>query len=168
MRRSERQVNDPAEIRDILDNARLLFIAFHDEPAPLVLPQFFGHEQGRIYVHGAPRGARIDLLAARAEVGFAAVAEAQVVAGKAACDFTARARSVVGTARARIVDNEKEKRHGLDLMMNHYAGTGERFTYRVETLARTCVVALEIITIMGKRIGGPPPQSGGQALPTGT
>lgn len=157
MRRPERQVTDPEQIRGILDRARVLFLALHDEPAPYVVPLFFGHEDGRLYVHSALSGTKVDLLRVDPRVGFSAAADLLIVEGKDACSFTARGESVAGSARARVVETEEERLHGLDLIMRHYTtpGAGDRFSYRPTSLSRMCVIALEIITILGKRIGEP-------------
>ena len=157
MRRRERQVTDPGEIRRILEQSPVVFLALHDEPAPYILPLFFGHEEGRLYVHCARTGTKLDLLARRPQVGFSAVAAHAIVEGQGPCDFTAHAESVVGTAEARVVDDQAERLHGLDLIMRHYAPDRSRegWRYRLGPLGRTNVLALEILTIIGKGIGKP-------------
>jgi len=62
--------------------------------------------------------------------------------------------SVVGTGRARIVDEEEERRRGLDAIMRHYPAAGASPpVYRAESLARTCVIAIHIDTLHGKSVG---------------
>jgi len=154
MRRRNRQVTDPQDIARILELSTVIFVALHDEPAPYVVPLFFGHEPGKLYVHSALMGTKIELLRSDPRIGFSTVAEARIVDGKDACDFTARAESVAGTGAARIVDDEKEKMHGLDLIMRHYAPnrSANDFRYRPETLSRTCVIAIDVEQMTAKRI----------------
>ena len=116
---------------------------------------FFGHEEGTLYVHSASRGAKIDLLRADARVGFTAVAGVQIVEGETACDFSVRSQSVVGSGIARILRDEAEKRHGLDLIMRHYAArvSADGFAYKPSSLSQTSVIAVEIHDIMGRRLG---------------
>jgi hypothetical protein len=153
MRRADRSVTDVEEIARILDQCTVVFLSFNDAPAPYVVPLFFGHEPGRLYVHCAPVGTKIDLLRADPRVGFSAVAAAQMVEGEGACDFTARAQSIAGAGTARIVDDETEKWHGLDLIMCHYAPRGEQgFNYKPASLSRTAVIAIEIQAMTAKRI----------------
>jgi nitroimidazol reductase NimA-like FMN-containing flavoprotein (pyridoxamine 5'-phosphate oxidase superfamily) len=148
-------VTDQREITRVLDQCSTLFLSFHDDPAPYVVPVFFGHEPGRLYVHGGKKGTKIDLMDAHAEVGFSAATTAQIVEGKDACAFTARASSVAGTGVARLVEEEEERLHGLNLIMSHYApgGTAEGFSYRDASLSRTSVIAVDIMTVTAKRIG---------------
>ena len=150
-------MTDPGDLQRILHSAQILFLAFQDDPAPYLIPVFFGHEEGKLYVHCARWGTKIDLLGAHPQVGFSAVADVQIVPAEAACDFTAHAESVVGTATASVVEEEAERAHGLDLIMRHYApaATAAGLRYAPAALHRTQVIALTIVEIMGKRIGGP-------------
>jgi len=84
-------------------------------------------------------------------VGFSAHADYALVRGDAACDCGVRASSVAGTGVARLVTDEREKLRGLDAIMRHY-GEG-RPAYRQETLARTCLIAIAVRTVRGKRLG---------------
>jgi uncharacterized protein len=155
MRRAEREITDPAALDDVLREAHILFLGLRAEPAPYVLPVCFAHERRTLYVHSAMAGTKIDLIAAHPVVGFSACAELVVVPGAAACDFTARVRSVIGTGRARIVSDPEERARGLSAIMRHYASgpAAERPVYKPETLERTCVIAIRIETLRGKRIG---------------
>ncbi len=149
----ERIVTDPIEITRVLDQCSTLFLSFHNDPAPYVIPVFFGHEPGRLYVHCAKKGTKLDLLGARAHVGFSAATTEQIIEGKDACAFTARAESVAGTGVARVVEDDEERRHGLNLIMHHYAGSGQAFSYREASLSRTHVIAVDIAQMTAKRIG---------------
>jgi hypothetical protein len=83
-------------------------------------------------------------------VGFSAVADAEVVPGAAACDFTAHGRSVVGRGTARIVADPDERRRGLDALMRH---CGMRQPdYRADSLALSCVVKIDVEELRGKRL----------------
>jgi len=161
MRRAEREVLDPAALERILQGARVLFLAFSDQPAPCVLPVCFGYESGVIYVHSARAGTKMDLMARQPMVGFSATTEMRVVTGDTPCRFSARAESVVGTGKAEILTEETDRRRGLDLIMRHYdtGGTpateaeGARPAYEPASFARTCIIAIRVQTMRGKRLG---------------
>jgi hypothetical protein len=153
MRRAEREITDPRELDDILAEARVLYLGLRDEPAPYVLPVCFGHEQGTLYVHSAPAGAKIDLILADPAVGFSASTEMTVQPAPTPCGFTSRARSVVGTGRARIVEDDAERKRGLDAIMRHYADSASAHRYAPGPLSRTCVIAIRVESICGKRTG---------------
>ena len=53
---------------------------------------------------------------------------------------------------ARVVEDEEERRRGLDVIMRHY-GVGGPFVYNPGSLARTSVIAIQIDTLHGKSAG---------------
>ena len=158
MRRAERELVDPAALDGILQSSQILFLALRDEPAPYVLPVCFGYENGVFYIHSARAGTKIDLISRDPMVGFSASTEMRVIPGDAPCRFTSQAESVVGTGTAEMLAGEVDRRHGLDLIMRHYAGHSARGTvasapYEPGSLARTCVIAVRVLTMRGKRTG---------------
>ena len=155
MRRAEREITDPALLSEVLEKATVLFLALQESPAPYIVPVCFGHENGTLYVHSAAAGKKIELLRANPLLGFSAYTDMTVIPGPFACDFTSRAQSVIGTGRGRIVENDQERTHGLDVIMRHYA-TGPvsaHPVYRAASLARTCVFAISILSLRGKKTG---------------
>ena len=151
MRRAEREIVERAEMEAVFSRADVLSLALCDEPAPYVIPVSFGYEEGTLYVHSAPRGSKLDLIARDPHVGFSAHADYALVRGDAACDFAVRASSVVGTGIARVVTDEREKLRGLNAIMRHYGES--RPVYGQETLARTCLVAIAVQSMRAKRFG---------------
>ena len=156
-------ITDPAALRQILQEATILYLALHAEPAPYVVPVCFGVQGDLLYLHGGTSGRKLELLRADPRVGFSACTEVAIRRGTDACAFTASARSVVGTGRARIVEDEGERMRGLDAIMRHYhpgweaaragdEGSG-RARYRGGPLSRTCVIAVHVETLSGKRTG---------------
>jgi len=150
MRRAEREITDAAGIDDVLCRATVLCLALRDEPAPYVIPVSFGWEGDTLYVHSAPTGTKIDLIAADGRVGFSAWVDDALVSGAAACDWGARGASVSGTGRARLVTDPGEKLRGLDAIMRHYGQ--DRPVYRPDVLARTALVAITVDAVTGKRV----------------
>ncbi len=141
-----------AQAEEILDKARYLVLGIGDEPAPHVVPLFYGQEQGRLYFHCARRGTKLDLLRARPRVSFVAAEEPEIRPGESACRFSARCRSVMGRGVARIVSDDAERIRGLDAIMRHYAASTDP-RYSPDDLARTLVVCIDVEEIHARRIG---------------
>ena len=150
MRTVKKEITDRAGLEEVLQRAEVLYLALHDEPAPYVLPLSYGYADGAIWFHCAREGKKLDLIRRDPRVGFAVVADARLVAGPAACDFTATGSSVVGRGTARVVTDPVERRRGLDALMRH-CGV-ERPEYRPESLTRACVVRIDVEELRGKRL----------------
>ena len=153
LRRAATEITDPGAIEKIFRDAKLLFLALADEPAPYVLPVCFGFEEGTLYVHSAKEGTKIDLIHAHPSVGFSASTDMSVIPGRAACGFSCSAYSVAGTGTARILEEDEERVRGLDAIMRHYSDSPEKPSYVQGSLSRTCVIAVRIDSLCGKRIG---------------
>ncbi len=151
MRRARCEVTDTAGIDAVLARATVLCLALHDQPAPYAIPVNFGWDGTTLYVHSAPRGTKVDLLAADARVGFCAWTGDGIVAGTTACDWGARGESVSGTGTARLVTDPAEKLRGLDAIMRHYGE--DRPVYTPGVLDRTAVIAIAVESLRGKRLG---------------
>jgi hypothetical protein len=146
-----KEITDPLEREEVFSKATHLFLAMADEPAPYLVPLFYGYEEGTLYIHCARKGRKLDLLRGNPRVGFALAQEPSIVGGETACAFSARSRSIIGHGEAREVSDDEERRKGLDAIMRHY---DERTPmYEEKSLARTCVLAVDIKEVRGKRIG---------------
>lgn len=150
MRSSRREITERAELEQVLAKAEVLFLALHDTPAPYVIPLTFAYEDGAFWFHCAREGTKLDLIRRDPRVGFSAVADARIVPGAAACDFTATGRSVVGRGTARIVTDPDGRRRGLDALMRRHGM--ERPGYRPGPLDRACVVRIDVEELRGKRL----------------
>jgi hypothetical protein len=151
MRRADKEIKNPEELAAALSRARYLCLGIADMTAPYIVPLFFGYEQGRIYIHCARDGRKLDLIREHPRVGFAAVEEPEIVEGDSPCDFSARSQSVIGHGIARVVEEEGERKLGLDAIMRHYsAGTP---VYSPQSLKKTRLISIDIEEMRGKRIG---------------
>jgi uncharacterized protein len=151
MRRSEKEITDPAELDEVLQAARTLVLGICGAAEPYLVPLSYGWAGRTIYLHCAPAGRKLELLAANPRVSFAAVEEPVIVSAAEACGWSARARSVVGTGTVRRVEDEAERTRGLAAVMRHYS-PGE-WSLSPAVLARTVVLALDVDAMTGKRTG---------------
>lgn len=150
MRRAQREIGDPAELEEVLARADVVCLALRDDPAPYIVPLAFGYENGALWFHCSLEGTKLELLRRDPRVGFCAVADARIASGPAACDFSASGSSVVGRGTARVVTDPGERRRGLDALMRHYGMPAP--AYREESIARTCVVRVDVEELRGKRL----------------
>lgn len=151
MRKAQREIKDPKEIRAILAEAQVCRIGMCDGREPYVVPMNYGLGEGCLYLHCAREGRKIDILKANDRVCFEVDLLRQIKQAATGCGWTARFESVIGTGRAVFVEDLEEKRRGLDRIMVHYAGEAGPFDYPPENLERTLVIRIDIESLTGKR-----------------
>lgn len=145
MRRADREVTDPQEIRRIIDAAHVINVAYRDDEGLTVVPVDFGYEwheplgngadagacgtpSGLVfYMHSSPIGRKADALRAAGpiglEVSFDLIADgSETIPGRTLCSWGRAYASLVGTGTAFIVSDAQEAARGMSLLMAHEAG----------------------------------------------
>jgi nitroimidazol reductase NimA-like FMN-containing flavoprotein (pyridoxamine 5'-phosphate oxidase superfamily) len=149
MRRREREIQDEQVIRDILEKGLVCRLGLCDGQQPYIVPMSYGYRDRRIYFHCAREGRKIDILKSNDRVCIEVDIDARVIPGEAPCRWTAKYKSVIGFGRARIIDDEKEKKAGLDVIMAHYGGSGG--DYDEKSLQRTSLIEVVLESMTGKQ-----------------
>lgn len=146
MRREDHRMPQ-GECDALLRRAQVVRLGLVDEDGPYVVPVNYGYDGARIYVHGPRAGRRIAAVGEGARVCFE-VDEGEVLPADRPCAYTSRFRSVIGWGYARLLEDEAEKLHGLDVIMRHYGSTGAGIP--PEKCAVTSVLEISVETLDGK------------------
>lgn len=149
MRRVEREITDPEELDQILQQASLLHLGLHDGPEVYVVPLNYGYRAGALYLHSALEGRKIECLKRDPEVCFTIIAEQTVVPAAKPCGWSLRFRSIIGWGTARFLTTVEEKRAGLEVFMDQFT-TGPH-ELPDEAVANTAVIRIDIKRLTGKR-----------------
>lgn len=135
MTRRERQVTDENHIRHILESARILHLGMVDGDKPYVVPMNYGYvlENGKLtlYLHGARRGRKLDVLRKNPNVFFEMECDVQPFTNEVACKYGMAYSSLMGSGKAVIVENVAEKQHSLTTLMQTQAGKAFTFTEKL-------------------------------------
>ena len=127
----EREVTDPGEILEILNKSRVVHLAMVDGDEPYLVPLNYGYtmEDGKLtlYVHGAVKGRKIDVLQANPKVFFSIECDVQPFEGPVACRYGTTYASLMGAGKAEILTDVEEKKAGLSVLMK--TQTGKDFTF---------------------------------------
>lgn len=151
MRRKDKEIKDPAALEEILRKALICRIALCDGDEPYLVPVNFGYEPGRVYVHSALEGRKIDLLRKSGRVCFEVESDVEVLPGASPCDWSMRYRTVIGRGRARILIEPEAKRRGLEAILSrHMEGT---IDLPERALERVAIIEIEIESMTGKSSG---------------
>lgn len=150
MRRSDRAVQTPREVLDILDRCDTVRVGLRGENYPYVVPLSFGWEEIDervfIYVHGATAGLRHELLKSDRRV----CVEADRFGGYVQTEhgISCNYESVIGFGRAEAVAGE-DAMHGLEIILKHCGFEGYRCPQPVEQ--HTSVWRITLSQLTGKR-----------------
>ena len=146
MTRRERQVTDMNEIIRILDTAKVLHLGLVDGDEPYVVPMNYGYimenEKLTNYLHGAPRGRKIDLIRKNPKIFFEADCDITPFEGDVACRYGITYSSIMGRGTATIIDDIDEKREALTFLMK--TQTDKDFVFDEKIVNIVSVIKLDI------------------------
>ena len=140
-------IRDVKEIEEIIRKSISCRFGFIDGDEPFVTPAPFGYENNTFYFHGALDDRKIEIVRKNSKVCFEMTIDVDLLRGANgfACSWMMGYRRILGTGRAFILGSDKDKIHGLDLIVAHYAEG--KFIYPQEKIDTCEVVKVEIKTI---------------------
>lgn len=147
MTRRERQVTDINEIIKILDKSKVVHLGMVDGDEPYVVPMNYGYtmEDGKLtlYLHGAKRGRKLDLIRTNPKVFFEMCCDIVPFEGDVACKYGITYASVMGRGIAEIVEDVEEKKFALSVLMKTQTGKDFKFEDKMTSI----VTVIKINTV---------------------
>ena len=150
MRRTDREVKEPAAITAIMERCKVVRLAINTDGAPYILPLNFGMEPDgeTLYIHGAAEGEKYSYMERDPRVGFEMDCMLGVDMDEVHRECSTRYESVVGWGIAEEIIEADEKRHALKRMMAQYHR--EDFSFSEGPLPRTRVFRIRVQQRTGK------------------
>ncbi|WP_457551227.1 pyridoxamine 5'-phosphate oxidase family protein [Desulfobacula sp.] len=149
MRRNEKEVTNTKDIEKILMDNKVCRLAMVDENKPYMVPMNFGYSNGCLFFHCAKQGRKIELIKKNPNICFEVDQLVKLNKAKLACDWGAEFKSVIGSGRAQFLEDSKEKKAALNIIMSHYS---ERvFEYPDAMLEKIIVIKVAIHEMTGKQ-----------------
>ncbi|MDD1764364.1 MAG: pyridoxamine 5'-phosphate oxidase family protein [Methanobacteriaceae archaeon] len=152
MRRADKEIKSKKEIEWILQEAKILRISFSKDNRPYLVPMNFGYDGNCIYLHSAPEGHKIDILKKNNRVCFEVDVRTQIVGDSKPCNWGMRYYSVIGFGRAHFLDEIKDKRDAINVIMKKYSPESS-FKYSSRDLEGVTIIKIEIDKLTGKKSG---------------
>lgn len=157
VRRKDREITDPAEMRQVLKTTKYITIALcmNNEPYLVTLSHGYDVERNCIYFHCAPEGKKLVYTQANNHVWGQAVLDYGVTDE---CDYAYT--SVHFSGHLVLVTEAEEKRHALETLVRQLSRTPEEKLAKVkpEKLAKTTMGRIDITYMTGKKHQAPPKQ----------
>ena len=126
MRRKDREVTEPAAIREILDGADILHMGLFDGEYPYVVPVHFGYTFSGdtlvFYTHGAKEGHKLDLIRENPNICVQVDCDVKTLPAKVACGYGSTFASVIAKGKAELLEDPAEKAEALKILMKCQTG----------------------------------------------
>jgi nitroimidazol reductase NimA-like FMN-containing flavoprotein (pyridoxamine 5'-phosphate oxidase superfamily) len=159
LRRADRTMPGEAEIEALLQRVSVGYVATSVDHQPFIIPTLFWYDAKtkRIYFHTAIEGRTGDNVKRNPRLSFCAAELGRLLPGETASEFSNEYASVCVFGQGRLVQENKEKRYGLQgLLDKHFPDLKPGENYRAiadQELDRTAVYAIEIEAWSGKQKG---------------
>jgi nitroimidazol reductase NimA-like FMN-containing flavoprotein (pyridoxamine 5'-phosphate oxidase superfamily) len=158
LRRSEKALDDPKEMEQVLSSVRIMTVACCSGNEPYLFTVDFAWDpQAReLWFHCATEGRKIKILQANPRVCATVVEDRGYVDGE--CDHAYR--SLVLEGKACVVTDLSEKRRALELLARKHERQPEailaRFAGNDEAVRKVAIVRISVESTSGKQ--GPAPE----------
>jgi nitroimidazol reductase NimA-like FMN-containing flavoprotein (pyridoxamine 5'-phosphate oxidase superfamily) len=149
LRRKEKEITDKSEIESIIRKSLVCRLGMLDEGLPYIVPLCFGYDNGTLFFHSAKEGRKIEILKKNNQVCFEFDIAPEVQAGKTACAWGMKYRSVIGFGKALFIEDPEGRRKALDVIMRQYAD-GD-FEYSDKAFEEALVIKIGIQSMTGKK-----------------
>ena len=155
MRRTDREITDPARIREILEKAKILHLGILDEDGPYVVPLHYGCEYQNetlvFYMHCAREGHKLDLIRRDPRVCVQLDCDVeQIPGGDVPCRYGSAYASIIARGQAQVVEDPQEALRGLRLLMRHQTGKDFDFTPAMAASVAVLRVRVDSLTAKGR------------------
>jgi len=152
MTRREREVTDINKILEILDKAKVLHLGLVDGDEAYVVPMNYGYvyenDKLTLYLHGARRGRKLDLICQNPKVFFEMDCDIVPFEGDVACKYGITYSSIMGRGLAEIVEDPEEKMKALTCLMK--TQTGKDFEFNEKLVSVVAVIRINVSEFTAK------------------
>lgn len=143
------------EIDQIINGSIVCHIAMIDNDGlPYVIPFNFGYKEGRLYIHSAPEGKKIEIWKKNPKVcvSFSTDYEMRIQNEKVACSYSMKYRSVLVHGELMPIDEFDSKIQVLNVVMGKYADKSD-FTYSKPAVENVKVFEIRINKVESRVYG---------------
>ena len=152
MTKRERQITDPKQIEAILDASKVLHLGLAVDNEPYVVPLNYGYtmEDGKlvIYLHGAQRGKKLDMIRSNPRVFFEMDCDRVPFDGVMPCQYGMVYSSIMGRGLAHIVEDVEEKKKAMTILMK--TKNGKDFIFEDRLVSMVAVIRIDVAEYTAK------------------
>ncbi len=150
--RRERLVTDRDKILEILDKAKVMHLGMVDGDEPYIVPMNYGYtfedDKLTIWLHGALRGRKYDLIRKNPKVCFEMECDLVPFEGDVACRYGISYSSLMGRGIAHIIEDVSEKQKALSILMK--TQTDKHFEFNEKLASVVGIIRIDVIDYTAK------------------
>lgn len=149
----EHQVTDRDEVLEILDKCKVLHLGLTDGMEPYIVPMSYGYrldgEDLTLYLHGATKGRKLDMIRSNPNVFFEMECDVQPFEGRVACQYGVAYASLMGRGQAELIEDTQEKKEMMALFMKSL--TGKDFVFDDRKVSVVTMIRIRVTRYTAKR-----------------
>ena len=150
MRNKKREVSDTKEMESFIQKAEVCRLGLCKEGVPYIVPLNFGYKDGSFYFHTGTQGQKIEFIKANDQACVELDVDCEVVQAEAACKFSMKYKSVIAMGRAGFIEDNRQKKKALQIIMDHYSD--KTYEFPDELVAKVAVIQVKVDSMTGKKI----------------
>ena len=150
MRRKDKCISDSDEIEEILSSAKIGRLGTSCNDKPYITPLNFVYTKGKILLHSANSGHKLDNIRANANVCFEVEDVGSPVIKEPICASTVLYRSVIIFGTIHILPDKSEKIKALKQLVEKYTGKPFLGSFTDSILGRVVVLEITIEEMTAK------------------
>lgn len=153
MRRQDRQINDENEISEILSQGKFAVVSMCRDNEPYIVTLSYGYDkaQNAMYFHSALEGLKMEFITYNPNVCATIIEDRGYKMDK--CSH--RYRSLVINGKVSIVENLDDKKHGMEVLLDHLETTPsitkERALKSDNVYQNVAILKMDITNVVGKK-----------------
>lgn len=147
-------ITDKKEQEEVIQNCDSCAMSMVDANGkPYVVMMNFGYKDGILYLHGDPKGRKMDILRQNPDVcitmstGHSLYNQNENVA----CSYGMNYKSIVADGQIEFIEDYDQKVEALNLVMAQYVD--REFTYNEPAVKQVCVFKVKLTNLKGKNFG---------------
>jgi len=150
--RPNREITDNQEITEILKKGKYVIISMCRDNEPYIVTLSYGYdsEKNALYFHAANKGLKIDFIKSNPKVCATIIEDGGYIIDECGHKF----RSAVFWGNMTILDQMDEKKHGMQVLLNHLENKqevkAEKLLKSEGYYSKMEVLRLDIVQIHGK------------------
>ena len=147
MTKREYRITDEAQIRGILDTAKVLRLGLAVDNEPHIIPLNYGFclENGKltVYMHSALKGKKLDMIRENPKVFFEIDCDMEPFGeGDIPCQYGMVYSSIMGKGKACIVEDVEEKIRAMKILMK--TQTDKDFEFNDRLVSIVAVIRIDV------------------------